>query len=210
MPASFSVELIHVMIQSYGLWVLFFIVMVESAGVPVPGETALVTTAIYSGATHQLAIAEVVLVAGGAAIVGDNIGYLIGRALGLPLLVKHGHRIRLTEGRLKIGQFLFLKHGGKIVFFGRFLAFLRTFAALLAGANRMEWRRFLIMNGAGGLVWASIFGVGAYVFGDRLMAVSGPISAIALVLVVAGIILGIVLFRRFEDRLEAHARAALG
>ena len=201
---------VHHMIHIYGLWVVFAMVALESAGVPIPGETALVTAAIYAGATHHLQIVEVLAVAGCAAIVGDNLGYVVGRTLGLRLLKRHGPRVHLTEGRLMIGQYLFLRHGGKIVFFGRFLAFLRTFAALLAGANRMDWRRFFVMNGAGGIVWATLFGGGAYLFGDRMRAVSGPVSAIALVLVVLGIILGIVLFRRFEHRLERRARAALG
>lgn len=198
------------MIHIYGLWVVFAMVALESAGVPIPGETALVTAAIYAGATHHLQIAEVLAVAACAAIVGDNLGYVVGRTLGLRLLKRHGPRLHLTEGRLMIGQYLFLRHGGKIVFFGRFLAFLRTFAALLAGANRMDWRHFFVMNGAGGITWATLFGGGAYLFGDSMRAVSGPVSAIALGLVAIGIILGIVLFRRFEGRLERHARAAIG
>lgn len=198
------------MIHIYGLWVVFIMVALESAGVPIPGETALVTAAIYAGATHHLHIADVVAVAGFAAVMGDNLGYVIGRTIGLRLLKTHGPRMHLTEGRLVIGQYLFLRHGGKIVFFGRFLAFLRTFAALLAGANRMDWRRFFIMNGAGGAVWALLFGGGAYLFGDRLRAVSGPVSGVALALVVIGIIACALLFRRFERQLEAHARAAIG
>ncbi len=203
-PAS-----LHHLIELYGLWIVFAMVALESAGVPIPGETALVTAAIYAGATHRLQIVEVLGVAGLGAITGDNLGYLFGRTLGLRLLTAYGPRVHLTESRLMIGQYLFQRHGGKIVFFGRFLAFLRTFAALLAGANRMDWRRFVLMNGAGGIVWASLFGGGAYLFGDRLRAVSGPASAILLGLVVVGIVVALVLFRRFERRLEAHARAAI-
>ena len=201
---------VHHLIHIYGLWVVFAMVALESAGVPIPGETALVTAAIYAGATHHLQIAEVLAVAGVGAILGDNVGYAVGRTFGLRLLERHGPRVHLTEGRLMIGQYLFMRHGGKIVFFGRFLAFLRTFAALLAGANRMDWRHFFVMNGAGGIAWATLFGGGAYLFGDRMRAVSGPVSAIALGLVVAGAIVGILLFRRFEHRLEKRARAALG
>ncbi len=200
---------VHHMIHLYGLWVVFAMVSLESAGVPIPGETALVTAAVYAGATHHLQIVEVLAVAGSAAILGDNVGYTVGRTLGLRLLERHGPRVHLTEGRLMIGQYLFLRHGGKIVFFGRFLAFLRTFAALLAGANRMDWRRFFIMNGAGGIVWATLFGGGAYFFGDRLRAVSGPVSAAVLGLVVLGVIAFAFLFRRFERQLEERARAAL-
>ena len=138
-----------------------------------PGETALVTAALYAGSTHQIGIASVVLVAAMAAIIGDNIGYLIGRSIGIRLVVRYGGYVRLNEPRLKVGQYLFLRHGGKIVFFGRFVAFLRTFAALLAGVNRMSWPHFLIMNALGGICWASLFGGGAYLFGEQMKRVPG-------------------------------------
>src|SRR5690348_14818315 len=146
------------LLSTYGLWVLFAGVMLESMGVPVPGETTLISAALYAGATGALGVAPVVLVASVAAIVGDNIGYGIGRTVGLRLLVRYGRYIRLDEERLRVGQYLFLRHGGKIVFFGRFIALLRTFAALLAGANRMRWSRFLAMNALGGVCWATLFG----------------------------------------------------
>ena len=126
------------LIQTYGLWVLFTLVTLESMGIPMPGETALVTTALYAGSTHQIGIALVVLVAAAAAIVGDNVGYLIGRSIGIRLVARYGRYVRLNEPRLKVGQYLFLPRR-KIVFFGRFVAFLRTYAALLAGINRMSW-----------------------------------------------------------------------
>ncbi|MGB8842896.1 MAG: DedA family protein [Aliidongia sp.] len=112
--------------------------MFESIGLPLPGETALVATALYAGSTHQFGIFPVIGVAASAAIVGDNIGYLLGRSVGRRLIVRYGRYVYLTETRLKLGQYLFQRHGGKIVFFGRFVAFLRTFAALLAGVNRMR------------------------------------------------------------------------
>jgi membrane protein DedA with SNARE-associated domain len=134
------------LIHTYGLWVLFAAVMLESMGIPMPGETAVVTAAIYAGSTHHVSVTSVVLVAATAAIIGDNIGYLIGRSIGIHLLARYGKYVRLNELQLKVGQYLFLRHGGKIVFFGRFVALLRTYAALLAGANRMNWLHFLIMN----------------------------------------------------------------
>jgi membrane protein DedA with SNARE-associated domain len=164
------------LIQAYGLWMLFAVVMLESMGVPMPGETALVTAALYAGTTHQIGILPVVIVAAMAAVVGDNIGYLIGRSVGLRLLLRYGKYVRLDEARLMVGQYLFLRHGGKIVFFGRFVAFLRTFSALLAGANRMHSSHFLIMNALGGICWASLFGSGAYLFGEKIKLVAGPIS----------------------------------
>jgi membrane protein DedA with SNARE-associated domain len=129
----------HELIHTYGLVVLFTVVMLECMGVPMPGETALVSAALYAGSTHRFSIASVVLVAATAAIIGDNIGYLIGRSIGVRLIARYGKYVRLNELRLKVGQYLFLRHGGKIVSFGRFVAILRTYAALLAGANRMSW-----------------------------------------------------------------------
>jgi membrane protein DedA with SNARE-associated domain len=197
------------LIQAYGLWVLFTVVTLESMGVPLPGETALMTAGLYAGSTHQIGIASVVLVAASAAVIGDNIGYLIGRSIGIRLVVRYGKYVRLNESRLKVGQYLFLRHGGKIVFFGRFVAFLRTFAALLAGGNRMSWPHFLIMNALGGICWASLFGGGAYLFGAQVKRVTGPASLLLLLVALVLIAAGIQFFRRHEKELEQRAAAAL-
>jgi membrane protein DedA with SNARE-associated domain len=205
----FSPETIDVLIPVYGLWLLFTVVLLESMGVPMPGETALVATAIYAGSTHQIGIVWVVTVAAVAAIVGDNIGYLVGRSVGLRLLSRYGRFVRLTEARLKVGQYLFLRHGGKIVFFGRFVAFLRAFAAVLAGANRMPWPRFLAMNALGGAAWASLFGTGAYLFGETIARVAAPTGLFLLAIALALIVAGIVFFRHHERELEERAASAL-
>lgn len=140
---------IHDLIQAYGLWALFTVVTLECMGVPLPGETALVATALYAGSTHRIGAALVVVVAATAAMLGDNIGYLIGRSIGVRLIIRYGRYVRLNEARLKVGQYLFIRHGGKIVFFGRFVAVLRTYSALLAGVNLMHWPHFFIMNALG-------------------------------------------------------------
>jgi membrane protein DedA with SNARE-associated domain len=197
------------LIQTYGLWVVFAVVMFESIGVPLPGETALLSAALYAGATHEIGIFPVIAVAATAAIIGDNIGYLIGRSIGLRLLTRYGRYVRLDEARLKVGQYLFLRHGGKIVFFGRFIALLRTFAALLAGANRMAWPRFLVMNALGGVTWATLFGGGAYLFGEKIKLVAGPLGILFLACAVGLIIAGIVFLRRHEKELVEQANAAL-
>ena len=140
--------------------------LLESAGVPLPGETALLLAAVYAGATGQLDITIVIACAAIAAILGDNFGYWVGRQFGVKLLERYGRYIHLTRSRLALGQYLFAKHGGKIVFFGRFIAFMRVFAALLAGANKYAWGPFLAYNAAGGIVWALVMGLGAYLFGN--------------------------------------------
>ena len=130
---------VYELVKAYGLWVLFIGITLESMGIPVPGETALVSAALYAGTTHRLTIGSVLFVAATASTVGGIIGYIIGRWIGLRLLVRYGKYVGLDERRLKVGQYLFLRHGGKIVFFGRFVDLLRILAAALAGANRMSW-----------------------------------------------------------------------
>lgn len=204
-----SSDTLHQLLQTWGLWVLFTVVTLEAIGIPMPGETALVSAAIYAGSTHELGIGWVILVASIGAIVGDNIGYLIGRRVGVPLVARWGRLLGLDEARMKVGQYLFLRHGGKIVFFGRFVAFLRTFAALLAGINRMHWSHFLLMNALGGVSWAALYGGGAYLFGSEIRRVAGPVSGLLLVVALAAVVAAIVFFRRHERELEERAQRAL-
>src|SRR5437899_6658336 len=133
---------LHLLV-TYGYWAVAVFIAIESTGIPFPGETMLLVAAIYAGTTHHLSIALVILAAASGAIVGDNFGFWVGREGGYRLLRRYGRFIRLDERKLKLGQYLFLKHGGKVVFFGRFVAVLRAWAAFLAGTNRMGWERFL-------------------------------------------------------------------
>jgi membrane protein DedA with SNARE-associated domain len=204
-----SPEWIHDLIHTYGLWALFTVLALESMGLPAPGETALVAAALYAQRTQQLDISAVVLVAAAAAITGDNIGYLIGRTIGIRLVARFGRYVGLHEARLKVGQYLFLRHGGKIVFFGRFVAFLRTFAALLAGINRMPWPHFLVMNAFGGICWAALFGGGAWLIGAEMKRVAGPVGFVLLIVAIGLVAVGIFYFRRHEKELERRAEAAL-
>ncbi len=124
------------LLATYGYWALLLFVAIESTGIPFPGETMLLVAAIAAGTTHQLSIAFVIMAAASGAILGDNLGFWVGREGGY-----YGRYVRLEERRLKLGRYLFLKHGGKVVFFGRFVAVLRAWAAFLAGTNRMRWPR---------------------------------------------------------------------
>lgn len=208
MPNLFGIEPAH-LVSAYGYWAVLVVVAMESMGLPLPGETILVAAAIYAGTTHGISIPFVILAAAAGAVIGDNIGFWIGRELGFRLLVRYGPRIGLTEPQLKLGQYVFRRHGGKVVFFGRFVALLRALAALLAGANRMTWPRFLVFNFAGGVVWATIFGIGGYVLGESIMRFSGPvgIGLAAGAVLAAGV--GFVLVRRNEKSLLAAAERAL-
>ena len=196
-------------ISTYGYAVVFVLVLLESLGLPVPGETALIATALYAGSTHNLAIEWVIVVAAAGAIIGDNIGFALGRYGGARLLVRYGPKIRLHEGRLRIGIWLFRHHGGKVVFWGRFVSILRTYAAFLAGANRMSWPRFTFFNAAGGIVWATAFGLGYYLFGDILERLSTTIDiglGVLGALAIAGFVFWV---RRREAVLQAKADAEI-
>jgi membrane protein DedA with SNARE-associated domain len=194
------------LVATYGVWVVALVVAIESMGVPVPGETMLLVAAVYAGATHHLSIALVIVAAAVAAILGDNLGYLLGRLGGDRLLRRVGPTLHLTEGRLTVARYLFQRHGGKAVFFGRFVAILRVFAAFLAGTARMPWRRFALANGAGGIIWATLMGLLGYGLGA---SAAGPLGSIGLGLGVAIVVGGVVVLRRNEGRWEQEATRAM-
>jgi len=196
-------------LSTYGYWAVFFFVAIESTGIPFPGETMLLIAAIDAGITHHLSILLVIVAAASGAILGDNIGFWVGREGGFRLLRRYGRYLHLNESRLKVGLYLFRKHGGKVVFFGRFVAVLRAWAAFLAGTNRMPWPRFLLFNALGGISWATIYGLGGYLLGDNVHRLTGPVGIIFIVLAVLIIIAFVVFVWRNERRLEEEAKKAL-
>ena len=196
------------LIAAYGYWLVGGMIALESMGLPLPGETTLIAASLYAGSTHRLSIVFVVLAGMAGAVIGDNIGYWIGRRAGFPLLLRYGARVGLDERRLKLGQYLFLRHGGKVVFFGRFVALLRALAALLAGANRMEWRRFLGWNAAAAVVWVGGYGLAAFLLGGRIRALLGPVGLGALALALLAGAFGYVALRRREAEWQEAAERA--
>jgi membrane protein DedA with SNARE-associated domain len=206
--AIFSSHTLRDLLHNYGYAAVFGFVMVESLGVPFPGETMVITAALYAGATHNLSPWLIWAVASAGAIIGDNVGFGIGHWGGYRLLRRYGSKIRLDSAKLKVGKLVFDRHGGKVVFFGRFVSVLRTYAAFLAGSNRMRYVRFLFFNAAGGIVWAGVYTFGFYYAGNALKGVRGTadigIGAAAGVLV----IVFLVWMRRNEKRLEREAEKA--
>jgi membrane protein DedA with SNARE-associated domain len=196
------------LLSNFGYLAVFALIGIESLGIPAPGETMLVTAAVYAGATGNLEIAGVIAAAAAGAIVGDNIGYAIGRAGGYKLLLKFGHKVRVKQSHLKVARYVFDRYGERVVFFGRFVALLRTYAAFLAGVGQMEWRRFLIANAAGGIVWAVIFGLLGYYGQKAFEELSTPINVTLGVLGVIGIVVVTLYLRRRTERLTDVAEAA--
>jgi membrane protein DedA with SNARE-associated domain len=200
--------LITHLLLSYGYYAVFALIALESMGLPLPGESALIAAALYAGTTHHLSIPVLAAVAAAAAIAGDNAGYWIGRTGGLRLAERYGRYVRLDRAKLKVGRYLFARYGGKVVFFGRFVAILRTFAAFFAGVSNMPWPRFLVANAAGGVLWSSFYAFGAYGLGSAASSVGSAITIVGYVFASVLTIVTIVLTRASLRRLEQRAEDA--
>jgi membrane-associated protein len=183
------------LIEVAGYPLLFVVVMSEAGGVPVPGETALITAAVLAS-QGKLQIEFVIVVAAAAAIVGDNLGYLIGRKGGRWLLERPGAFHRQRSEVLRVGEPFFRLHGPKAVFFGRFVLGLRVWASWLAGATRMHWRSFVLWNALGGITWATAIGLIGYFLGHSAGNAIETFGLYGLAAVALAIISGLILHRR--------------
>ena len=199
---------VHHLLNQYGYAAVFALVGAESLGIPLPGETILIAAALYAGSTHKLSVWAIFAVAAAAAITGDNIGFWIGDKGGYRLLHRYGRYIRADETKIKIGRLIFDRHGGKVVFFGRFVSVLRTYAAFLSGTLKMRWRRFLSYNASGGIVWAAIYSFVPYAIGNTINKASTPVDIGLGVVAVAIVAVGIWVIRRQAGRLAVQAEAA--
>jgi membrane protein DedA with SNARE-associated domain len=191
-------------ITQHGLPLLFVVVMLESFGIPLPGETALILFGVLASQGHY-SIASVIAVAAAAAIVGDNLGYwLIGRLGGRALFERNRWLQRWSDGLLPRAERIMHRHGGKTVFFGRFIAILRFTAAWVAGLGRMPWWRFLFWNAAGGIAWATAFGLLAYYGGKAVADAIARYGLFAAAGVVVLLALGWVALHFGKSRLEKY------
>ena len=184
-----------------GYAALALFVGVEASGVPVPGETALIAAGVLASRPDaSLTLPAVLVVAAVAAIVGDNIGYLIGRHGGRRLLERPGRFARQRAKVLEVGEPFFERHGPKAVFLGRWILGLRVWASWLAGITHMPWRSFLVYNALGGISWAVTIGVLAYVVGNSIEALIRDIGVAALgIVAVVGVALYVLHRRRHRS-----------
>jgi membrane protein DedA with SNARE-associated domain len=192
-------------LNNFGYLAVALFIMIESSGIPFPGETMLLLASFYAANDQHLQIPLVIICAALGAIIGDNIGYYVGHTWGKAVVERYGRYLFIKPAHLERAEKFFAKHGDKTVFFGRFVAVLRAWAAFLAGVNQMKWSTFLIYNAAGGILWATCFGLLGYfagrIFHDNFTQVehlarnvSWTVSGIILVVVVVIVI--IVLYRR--------------
>ncbi|HEX8917818.1 MAG TPA: DedA family protein [Chloroflexota bacterium] len=204
----FTAASLQQILGTWGYVAVFIFVAIESTGIPFPGETMLITAAAYAGTGH-LQIPFVIGAAAMGAVMGDNLGYLIGRTGGRSIVERYGHHVRLDADKLEVAENFFSRHGDKTVFFGRFVAVLRAWAAFLAGLNRMHWMKFYAFNAAGGIVWSLFFGILAFYLGKNLPLLEKIVRAIGIggvalaVVVIAGIFV-------WHLKRQAHRREEAG
>lgn len=207
--AAFDGFIGHVIAQ-WGYVGVFTMLAVEGFGLFfVPGETTLIAAALFAGHTGRLNIALVLLAGFGGAVLGDNVAFQVGSRAGFGLLRRYGPAVRLNERRLKFVQYLYLRYGMPIVFVGRFVVILRLWESFLAGANAMRWAQFAPVNAAASLVWVMVWGLGAWAIGQTSKSMLAWLSAGIFGIVVIGLGVGAVYFRRHQAEFEAEADRAL-
>jgi membrane protein DedA with SNARE-associated domain len=196
-------------ISIYGVWLVAAFIALESVGVPLPAEAALIAAGFFAARTHGLNIWFLIAAGILAAVLGEIVGFWIGRKFGHQLLKRHGARFGLTEGRIRIGQWLFVRYGGRFVFIARFLPFLRNMAAVLAGTNSMAQHWFYFASGTAAVAWIMCYGLAAYSFGEAFTSLASPAGAFlglaggAIALAVPALIL------RYEKHLLAKIELGL-
>ena len=202
-------DLVHRLLHSYGLGFVFLVLVLDSAGLPLPGETAMVAAAFYAARSHSLGPVPLFVAAAAGAVGGATLGYALGARFGVRVLNRVGPRIGYTEDRQILAHYLIDRHGAVLIAVGRFFALLRPVENLLAGATGMGFRRFMVGNVVGGVAWTGLYCFGVYLAGRKLMQMAGeaatPIGIAAAVALVGGFLL----LRRQEAKLVATARAAM-
>jgi membrane protein DedA with SNARE-associated domain len=168
----------------------------------------LITAALFAGATHELQILGVIGAAATGAIIGYSLSFLLGFWGGYRLLVRFGSVVRLDQPKVKVARYLFVRHGGKLVFFGRFVPILRAYGALLAGTLRMNPGRFFTFNALGALAWTGLYGGAAYFFGKEVERASRPVAIAIGVIAVVIVVIVVIVTHRYERQLEATAERA--
>jgi membrane protein DedA with SNARE-associated domain len=195
------------LIENYGYAIVVVLVLAEGVGLPLPGETALITAAAVAAQSHRLNIVGVLIASFVGAAGGGVGGYWIGKSGGLPFLKKHGRFIGITEQRITRARKYFTKHGPKAVFFARFIAILRMFAGLLAGVTKMRFWVFFLWNALGALVWSMLFGVLGYVFGDNLPKLEHLVGRTSLIAFVVVALVAIIVWHHRSSKSQPKAAA---
>lgn len=198
LPGLFEVLREH--FTNHGYWTLAITLLLENAGVPLPGETILLFASFLAFQQHELNLGLIVLVGTLACTLGDNLGYWIGYHGGRPLLHHYQKFFRMSDQRIERGEKLFERFGPVTVFFARFVFGMRVIAGPLAGVLRMQWRRFVLFNFLGAALWVTVISSVGYFFGQhwhRLLRIVGDANAVVFV---AAVLIVAYLWRRYRKR----------
>jgi membrane protein DedA with SNARE-associated domain len=192
----------------YGYLIVFLPILGECAGLPLPGETVLLAGGV-AAQKGVLSLPWVIVVASAAAIIGDNIGYAVGRRGGRPLILRYGRVLRVRDRQMAVLDSYFRRHGPKTVFFGRWVIFLRVWVSLMSGASRMEYRHFLFWNALGGILWATSMSTLAYFFAGSVQRIGEVFGIVGWTLaIVVGIAVAVFIWR-LEHRAERREELRL-
>jgi membrane protein DedA with SNARE-associated domain len=196
-------ELLRGHFAAHGYWTVAFALLLENAGIPVPGETILLFASFLAYSEHRLHLPWIILTATLAATLGDNLGYMIGRRGGRPLLDRYRHFFHIPERHVQRGEHLFARYGSVTIFFARFVFGMRIIAGPLAGVLHMPWRQFAIFNFLGAALWVTVISIIGYIFGrnwDALLHFMKHFNLIAMAAVVLAIAIWYFWRRRREKR----------
>ncbi|GHO50078.1 DedA family protein [Ktedonospora formicarum] len=212
----FSLQTLEGLINTFGYPAIILFIMIESAGIPLPGETMLLAASFYAATSHHLQLPIVLLCAASGAIIGDNIGFYIGRTGGRRFVERFGKYFFVKMSHLEYAERFFVRHGAKTVFFGRFITLLRIWAAFLAGVNQMPWRTFMLYNALGGITWTVLIGGLGYLAGtffkDHFDQVEhlvkfvgwGGLALVAVIVLVAFIVVRRRRARQIEEQISKN------
>jgi membrane protein DedA with SNARE-associated domain len=180
----------------YGYWAVGAALLIENAGVPVPGETILLLASFLAYSQHELQLPWIIVVATIAATVGDNLGFALGFYGGRPVLERYRTAFRIQDSTLTRGERLFARYGAVTIFFARFVFGMRIIAGPLAGVLRMPWRRFTVFNFLGAAVWVTVISSAGYLFGQHWGRLEREIKRFDLAALIGVLGLAVWLWRR--------------
>jgi membrane-associated protein len=196
-------ELLRDFFHQYGYWTVAIALLLENAGVPVPGETILLFASFLAYSERELHLPIIILVATAACTLGDNLGYAIGRRGGRPLLVRYQNIFRIREKTIARGERLFARYGAVTIFFARFIFGMRIIAGPLAGVLHMEWKRFVLFNFLGAVVWVTVISLAGYIFGSQWEVLLRVVGRVKLgVGIVLAVVIGVLWWRYRKSRRE--------
>lgn len=198
-------DLLRRYFAEYGYWTVAVILLLENAGIPLPGETTLLFAAFLAFSEHQLTIWGIIVVGVTACTIGDNLGYWIGHRGGRPLLDRQRRVFRISEQHLQRGEQFFARYGGVTVFFARFVFGMRILAGPLAGVLKMPWKTFVLFNFLGAVLWVTVVASLGYFFGSRWDWLMAELEDLQLVLAGVAVLVLLLLWRR-ERKRSARAR----